>query len=649
MIWRFRPWPKRNQLDPLIQQMGLSPLAAAVYLARGFCTLEDLNPPLELLPIVGLDEAAERVLRAIARKERIRIHGDYDADGLTGTSVLLLGLSELGANVHAFVPHRLDEGYGVYLGRVPEHAETCNVFITVDCGISNHTELQALVDAGTSVIVTDHHSPGAQLPPGVLVHPALSPNLEGQPHPTGVGVAYLLLWRVRQKLGLPAPLHYADLAAIGTIADVAPLKGFNRALVQAGLQQMRQTRHLGLAELAQQQCKDFTASEIAFRIAPRINAASRLGQADLALETLTTSDPYAVRPLVETLNVLNTRRQRIEEEMLQRVLPTLDPQAPALVIDDSQGHPGVMGIVASRVLERFYKPVFIAAQGKGSVRSTPGISAVGGLRHSAHLLKRYGGHAQAAGFAIDPERMEDFRQSIYSYVAQFPVPIPQLLLEGSLEGQDYEALHESLSALEPMGEGNPEPVFYLQGRPEGVRNMGDNRQHLSFRLGGRKVVRWRDTGEHLPKDQVEVAAALTANEWMGERQIELRALAYRAPSPLEANALVWAYPHNFSEALKQALEQKAPVYVGSEGANWFAERGVPVVAPLQAQYWFALPAATQHLSKVTVALSEKALAALLHASDALQQHLAQRIKLAYQNQSPELLSEAIEAWWEAAD
>nr|MBF6596507.1 DHH family phosphoesterase [Thermaceae bacterium] len=284
MNWRLRPWPHISELRRLVEGLGIPPLAAAALWNRGFKTVADLEPPLELLPLENLKAAALRVLEALEWGERIRIHGDYDADGLTGTAILLSGLGQLGANIHAFIPHRLDEGYGVLPGRVPDHIGACELFITVDCGISNFAELEPLVQNGISVIVTDHHSPGPTLPPGILVHPMLSPKLDGQPHPTGSGVAFLLLWQVYELLGKEPPLEYADLAAIGTVADVAPLQGFNRALVKEGLRRLRDSAQLGLKALAAEHCREFSASEIAFRIAPRINAASRLGQAEVALQ-----------------------------------------------------------------------------------------------------------------------------------------------------------------------------------------------------------------------------------------------------------------------------------------------------------------------------------------------------------------------------
>ncbi|ADD27625.1 single-stranded-DNA-specific exonuclease RecJ [Meiothermus ruber] len=643
MKWRLREWPHVAELRPLIEQLGIPPLAAAVFWNRGFRRKEDLEPPLVCLPIDGLKQAALRIIEALEKRERIRVHGDYDADGLTGTALLLNGLERLGAEIHAFIPHRLEEGYGVLMDRVPEHLEACDLFITVDCGITNHAELRALVENGVSVLVTDHHSPGAAPPPGLVVHPALSPGLQGQAHPTGSGVAFLLLWQVYELLGRDPPLEYADLAAIGTVADVAPLQGFNRALVQEGLRRLRDSANLGLKVLAAEHCQEFSASEIAFRIAPRINAASRLGQAGIALELLTTQDVLQAGVLAERLTQLNVQRQRIEEAMLERIWPTLDPTHPALVIHDAEGHPGVMGIVASRVLERYYKPVFIIAEGKGSVRSTPGISAVGALQSARAYLERFGGHAQAAGFAIRESQIPAFTEAIHRYAAQFPVPEPEIVLDGWLDGEDLDELHRALQLLEPLGEGNPEPLFYTQGRPEYVRTMGEGK-HLSFRLNGVRVVKWRDNGERLP-EALELAAGLALNRWNGEQSIELRAQAYRPLTAAPPSG--WAIPLPLAEAVRQAIAQAARVYVHPEGAGWFIERGALVVKPEEAEYWFSLPTQPAHPRRVYIALSEKALRALEAAPDPLVQALGRRVATAYRLGLAAQLAESLERYWQA--
>jgi single-stranded-DNA-specific exonuclease len=420
------------------------------------------------------------------------------------------------------------------------------------------------------------------------------------------------------------------------------LQGFNRALVREGLRRLRDSANLGLKTLAAEHCRAYTASEIAFRIAPRINAASRLGQARVALQLLTTQDLLEARSLAQHLNQLNAQRQRIEEEMLERIWPTIDATPSALVIHDAQGHPGVMGIVASRVLERYYKPVFIIVDGKGSVRSTPGVSAVGALQAARPHLKRFGGHAQAAGFAILEEQIPAFTEAIQRYAAQFPAPVPEIWLDGWLDGEDLGELHQALKMLEPFGEGNPEPLFFLQGRPEQVRMLSEGR-HLSFRLGGVRVIKWRDNGENLP-DSLDLAASLEQNEWNGERTVELRAVAYRPAFEPEPS---WAFPMPLREAVHQAVAQRARVYVHPEGADWFRSRGASVVNPEEATYWFSLPTVPTYPRKVQIALSPKALNSLENSPDPLLRALGRRVVRAYRLGLKSELGKSLKHYWEA--
>ena len=383
--WAVRPVAPPFAVKELCQRLGVPPILASVLYSRGLTldSLHHLQPPLELTKIPDLEAAAERLEIAIKTKKRILIHGDYDADGISGTAVLTLGLRALGADVTPFIPDRLHDGYGIHPGRVREHIERADVFVTVDCGITNLKEIEMLQAAGIEVILSDHHQPGQEVPKCLIVHPKMSPLAkQGLPELTGAGVAFHLLWALHNRLGLDAPLEYADIASIGIIADVAPLMGENRALVVAGLSRMADSNWVGLrAAIAQSRLNGApTAKDVAFVIAPRLNAAGRLGEADVGLELLMTASERRARELAVYLDARNNERRKIQDEMLKIALEKVDPDAPALVLDDPNWHPGVMGIVASHLLEKFYKPVYIIAKGKGSVRSTPGISAVQGLR-----------------------------------------------------------------------------------------------------------------------------------------------------------------------------------------------------------------------------------------------------------------------------
>lgn len=540
-LWQLRPPAPPHAVRSLARSLGVPPLLAAMLWSRGLRddAPDHLAPPLEPAPIEALEVAAERLELAIRQDKRILVHGDYDADGISGTAVLTLGLRELGATVTPFIPDRLTDGYGIHPERVEEHAERCELFVTVDCGVTNLDEIARLQRTGVEVIVTDHHTPGDVLPDCLVVHPATSPLASGGlPQLTGAGVAFHLLWALRRRLGLGRPDDYADLASIGTIADVAPLLGENRALIVVGLERLADSRWAGLRAIVRQSHLRgaITARHVAFVIAPRLNAAGRLGEAELGLELLTTASERRASELAAYLDARNQDRRKIQDEMFEQALAIVDPEAPALVVEDPRWHPGVMGIVASKLLEHFYKPVYIVAKGKGSVRSTPGISAVKGLRAaSAHLL-RFGGHAQAAGFALDMDELPAFRDAIHAYAARFPRPVPVLTADAVLAGDEVDnALWQAIRSLEPFGEGHPAPLFALTDRLEGAHAVGRDGATLQLRIGGVKGVAWKmgELATSLPiGEPVNAAVALAENEWRDRKTLEFVADAVRPAQPL---------------------------------------------------------------------------------------------------------------------
>ncbi len=550
--WAVRPPAPPAAVAKLSAALGVHPRLAAILWARGLRddVRDHLDPPLAPTDIPDLDEAAARLVDAIEGGRRILVHGDYDADGISGTAVLTLGLRALGARVTPFVPHRIHDGYGIHPDRVAEHVAACEVFVTVDCGISNLDEIRRLQAAGIEVIVSDHHTPGEALPACLVVHPATSPLARhGLPQLTGAGLAYHLLWAVHRRLGLEAPLEYADLAAIGTIADVAPLLGENRALVKLGLERLHDSAWPGvraMVRLARLRGPP-TARDVAFVLAPRLNAAGRLGEAELALELLTTASERRGLELATLLDQRNRERREIQDAMSARLLPAIDPAAPAIVLADVDGHPGVMGIVASQLVERFHKPVFVVAQGKGSVRSTPGISAVGGLRAAAAHLLRWGGHEQAAGFALDMARFDAFRDAVLAYVAAQPPSIPSVLADAVVGLDEVGAdLHAALQALEPYGEGHAAPTLLLGGRLRQARAVGAGGAHLQLRLGdpggaevkGVAFRRGRQLDELDGAASIDAVAHLVPNEWNGRTTIEFQAVAVRPGEPLTLAGIV---------------------------------------------------------------------------------------------------------------
>ena len=498
--WTVRPPPPPGVVRELARALSVPPLLASIMAARGLTVgaTAFLKPPLTLSQIPSLDAAAERLEHALHHKRRILVHGDYDADGISGTAVLTLGLRALGGDVTPFLPDRLHDGYGVHPDRVEEHIQKADLFITVDCGISNLAELARLQAAGVETIVSDHHQPGTELPQGIVVHPKLSPLAQqGLPELTGAGVAYHLLWALHERLGLEPPVEYSDLATIGTIADVAPLLGENRALIQAGLARLADSRWPGVrAMIAQSRLKGPpSARDVAFVLAPRLNAAGRLGEADIGLELLMTASERRARELAVYLDARNLERRKIQDGMFQEALLKCDADAPALVLDDPGWHPGVMGIVASKLLERYYKPVYIIARGKGSVRSIPGVSAVAGLQHAAPHLKRFGGHSQAAGFALQDQDIGAFRTAIYDFMTGHPARERVVAADALIAADQIDDdLFKAIATLEPYGEGHRAPLFALTDRLDAARAVGQSGGDAATprrRLEGRRLAKGR--------------------------------------------------------------------------------------------------------------------------------------------------------------
>ena len=539
--WAVRPPAAPSEVKALCQTLKVPPLLASILIARGLGedTNSQLEPTLTLTQIPDLDKAAARLEDALKQKRRIMIHGDYDADGISGTAVLTLGLRALGGNIIPFLPNRLSDGYGIHPERVHEHKERCELFITVDCGISNLAEIKLLQAAGVEVIVSDHHQPGSELPQCLIVHPKMSPQAQaGLPELTGAGVAYHLLWALHERLGLEPPLEYSDLATIGTIADVAPLMGENRALIATGLQHMADSHWPGLrAAIAQSRLRGApSARDVAFVLAPRLNAAGRLGEAELGLELLMTASERRARELAVYLDARNTERRGIQDDMFASALEKVDPSTPAIVLESEGWHAGIMGIVASKLLEKFYKPVFIMTHGKGSVRSTSGISAVAALDYAAHTLERYGGHSQAAGFAIQDGKIPDFREAIFDFMSQHPTPQPSLVADALLSGEEIsDDLYKAVAGLEPYGQGHPSPIFALTDNLDMARAVGKGGNTLQLRVAGVKGVAWQkgELAQSLrPGQSINAAVSLRESFWQQKRSLEFIADNLRVAEPL---------------------------------------------------------------------------------------------------------------------
>lgn len=507
----YRPWqisrPDAARCAALSAALGLPRLVCGVLCARGMETPEaaqavcgegDAFPnPLQL---PGMAAAVERVRRAVDAGERIAVFGDYDVDGVTATALLYLYLDSVSADVYYKLPSREDEGYGLCPAAVEQMAaKGVRLIVTVDNGVSAHEAIDAARALGVDVVVTDHHLPPETLPnAAAVVDPQLAGSDAAYRVLSGVGVALLLAAALDDCPPEELLPFYGDLAAVGTVADVMPLTGVNRRIVKAGLALLQQTERPGVAALLET-CglaqKPLSAENISFALAPRLNAAGRMDSAAAALELLLCEDPDEAAAWARQLEEKNAARQKAEQEILQEVLETIAAddsyRADRVLVVWGRGyHPGVIGIVASRVVERFGKPAIIVSvdengEGRGSGRGTAGFSLYDAIASAAEMLLRFGGHAQAAGLSIREEALPAFRRAVNAWALQnAPVPVcPALridlpVLVDELREEDVAAL----SALAPFGSGNPAPVFLVENAViEALYPLSDGK-HTRLRL-----------------------------------------------------------------------------------------------------------------------------------------------------------------------
>ena len=516
----------------LAQALGISPLAAQVLGQRGYDTPEAarafLKPELSQLheprALPGITEAAERLVAAARAKEPIVIYGDYDVDGITGSAILWQALMLADATVRVYVPHRIEEGYGLNLEAVEKLAsEGTRVLVTVDCGISGAAEATRAAALGMDVIITDHHEADPAALPQALA--LVDPKLPGSPYPfrelSGAGIALKLAWAIGQKLSakdrVSEPFREfliaaTGLAALGTIADVVPLVGENRVLASFGLRALAASRHPGIVALraaAGLHEKDLDAQHVGYVLGPRINAAGRLGHAQEAVELLTTAGPEAAATIARELDKQNRRRQEVEKEIFEQALAqvaaTFSPERDAAIVLAGAGwHAGVIGIVASRLVEKFYRPTIMigtadgAAQGSG--RSIPGFHLYDALAACRKHLKSFGGHAMAAGLRLPESAVAPFREAFLAHAARTLGPdklTPHLALDAEADPAAFDlAAVRVLDRLGPFGAGNSRPIFAARRvrTASNVRRIGRAGEHLGMTVmqagRGRKAVAW---------------------------------------------------------------------------------------------------------------------------------------------------------------
>ena len=559
----FRPLPKRwrvhhripkdidaelSAFSPLMRQLlynrGISDSASALHFVNG-----DVGFPTDPFLLTGMREAVDRVHQAVIKQEKVAIYGDYDADGVTSTALLVEFFSHLGMQARPYIPNRYDEGYGLNDEAMQQLAqEGIDLIITVDCGIRAIAEVELANQLGMDVIVTDHHHPGSVLPPAEAV---IDPRQKGDAYPeknlAGVGLAYKLTqaYFAVHPHGDINPEDWLDLVAIGTVADLTPLQGENRMLVRLGLEKIRLQPRQGLFSLGRLAGIDLAkldASHIGFGLGPRLNAAGRLDTAFTAMALLTTDDLYEAGQLAQKLDSQNSQRQemtqKIRTEAAAQVL-TQDPDALLFFAAHPSFSEGVVGLAASRLSESYYRPAIIAHQGEeftvASCRSIPEFHITRALDACADLLEKHGGHAAAAGFTVRNENIVALMSRL-TEIAQEQLGllelIPELYIDRDikLERLDYKytpGILEDLRQLEPTGRGNPEPLF--SSKHVGVRQarlVGREESHLKLTLqAGNNTydgIAFRQGYWYadLP-ERIDIAYRFDVNDYMGRNTLQL--------------------------------------------------------------------------------------------------------------------------------
>lgn len=558
--WRLKTPPpeaalNRADLERIARRLEVSPLLVHLMSLRGLASEGDMDKflspglrflhPLDKWP--GIEDGAALLRDAIAAGRRIAVWGDYDVDGITATALVKDFMAGRGVDILHYIPDRLDFGYGLNQDGIRELAgKGVGLLLTVDCGIANSEEIREAKALGMQVIVTDHHLPGHELPEADVI---INPKLGGWPSPnlSGVGVAFLLMGALNRLL--PAPQadirDFLDLVALGTVADVVPLDDQNRILVKNGLLLIKEGRRPGIQALKEisgmAPDESVGTGAIGFALAPRINAAGRIGDPDLAVRLLLERNRDEARTFAEQLDKLNTRRKLEEQRILEEAIAQAESQLhlPGLVLHSEHWHSGIIGIVASRIVERFHRPCLILTKEngifKGSGRSTPTFDLYQALLSCKQCLYKFGGHRQAAGLKLEPFQLANLKElfawAVEEQLGANPAP-PVLELDAELPFSliDHTLLKE-LELLQPFGHGNPRPIFLSPPLNVLRHRFFSQKKHLELHLSdttdgtSMRAVAWRQgerwQGAPLDKGRLKIAYTPRLSKFNGLLQIEL--------------------------------------------------------------------------------------------------------------------------------
>lgn len=514
-IWEYKSKQlNKDDILALSENYGLPTVISCILLNRGIRTNGDVTRYLKKgldcihnpFDFDDMDKATERILSAVDNGEKIVVYGDYDVDGITATSVLYKFLKKIGADVEFYIPDRMSEGYGVNVIAVNKLIKKgVKLFVTVDCGITSVGEVEFAKTIGADFVITDHHTCKEEIPRAVaVINPKRPDSSYGFDALAGVGVAFKLVLALCIRLGLDtkaAFMEYADLVAIGTIADVVSLLGENRVIVERGINALANTSNPGikaLLEVAGLGGKTPDSQSVAFGLSPRLNAAGRMANAGIAVELLTEENPQRAMEIAVHLDQLNRKRQDIEKKIYQEALlqaESFTQEQSVYVLSSHNWHSGIIGIVASKLSELFYRPCILISiedgKGKASGRSIEEMNLFDALSHCEELLTAFGGHSQAAGLSISEENIDAFRTKINEYAKNCfrnKTLVPRLYIDCPVDTKDITlASAKMIARLEPFGMGNEVPVFSAKDmRVLTVQTIGQDNKHLRLYLSDGK-------------------------------------------------------------------------------------------------------------------------------------------------------------------
>ncbi len=562
--WRILN-PDKKLAEDISKALNCSPLIASLLVNRGIFSpkeaLDFLNISINNIrhpfSMKDMDKAVDRIYQAIRLKEKILVFGDYDVDGVTSTALLMEFFRHAGVDASYYIPHRTKEGYGLQKSHITGIAVPgrINLIITVDCGSSSHEAVKAALDAGIDTVITDHHMVPEKLPEALAV---ISPKRldcgSGLDHLAGVGVAFYLIICLRKYLrdmhfwdSRPEPnlKDFCDLIALGTIADMVPLTEENRIFTKTGLDLINAGNRIGISSLVKASCSNkypIDSEDIAFRLAPRINALGRMDHAKDAVELLLTDDPGIAGKIARQMNIMNAKRQNIERTIFDDILEYMDNNPDTLkhqsiVLSNQSWHQGVLGIVASRMVEKFHRPVVLFAEkdgfAKGSGRSIPSFNLYEGLKACSKALEGFGGHSMAAGLSIKIENIGLFKKEFENTVINMSLSedsLPLISIDHELGFNDINPnLIDEIESLKPFGAGNPEPVFLARNVTViSSEIVGENhRRMLLSQSSGKEEKTYNAIHFNVVPDSdennyfEEMAFRLRWNRWNGNKSIQL--------------------------------------------------------------------------------------------------------------------------------